>query len=126
MRRVLLLIILCAVFAGCAPAAAQAPTWSEEEAAYWQSVDEVVYFPVIPSATEGSKEGPVPLLYDPFPPSMAVLRELYSHAAMDCTFPERTAYCVESKRAVRLELARIVEEKGSYPAGYVHLGAEAP
>lgn len=122
MRRVLLLIILCVVLVGCAPAAAQTPTWSEEEAAYWLAVNDLMPFPILaytaPEVGTPSDEATA-MAVAVSPPAMGVLRELYNAAYTDCTTQWRLEYCVDARRAVRLELARIVEEKGSYPAGYV-------
>lgn len=122
MRRVLLLIILCAVLAGCAPAAAQTPAWSEEEAAYWLAVNDLMPFPILaytePEVGNPSDEA-TGLAFAASPPAMGVLRELYNAAYTDCTTQWRLGHCVDARRAVRLELARIVEERGSYPAGYV-------
>jgi hypothetical protein len=122
MCRVLLLIILCAVLVGCAPAAAQTPAWSEEEAAYWLAVDNMIAFPLLiysePEPRLLSEDFTSLALRDA-PPRLAVLRELAHASYMDCSLPWRISHCVDALRAVRLELARIVEERGSYPAGYV-------
>lgn len=120
MSKIVLALLLVVTIAGCAaPTAAQAPAWSAEETAYWLAIDKAFPYPGYSSAPQSDPEG-LDSVTVAAPPGMAQLQLRAIWAGMDCQDLPDLDQCRDANRAVRLELARLVEAKGSYPEGYKH------
>lgn len=104
-------------------------TWTPEETEYWLQVNKDVprSEDLIGSSLFETEESPEnSLVFTQAPPTMAVLQELYRDVVFRCVATTHLDGCLATLPAVRMELAAIVERKGSYPEGYRHLSPQTP